>query len=243
MSRDFRSPMRRVPMIRAMLDATILIRHPVRTAVDAVQMLWWWRLHEYPWQSYREMRLMKTVLARIGEGHLRVFEWGTGTSTIYYAKYLRSIGRSFEWHSVDHSRVWHERIQRRVHEEGLDGSVHLYYPEFPDPMPLNWTCDNPDAPPSVEYIECPKALGRFDVLFVDGKFRAHCLRRARDFVKPDGVVMQHDAPYRPEEFRGTWETYPFGRIVYGGRFPRWKREWTGTWIGSLSHDVEVYCRA
>lgn len=200
------------------------VRHPVNTAVKIG-----WRLGRLPDQSWREMALLKTILASIGTGTVRVFEWGMGRSTLFYPRYLRDIGREFEWHAIDHTVQWYERVKRRVRAAQLESRVFLYCAEIDcDP---HRPCVSALADPERvrQYVEYPKRLpSAFDVLFVDGRFRRRCLLQAREVVRPEGVVLLHDAqrPY----YREALAVYPFSQVVYGGRFPD-SRPPSQMWIG------------
>lgn len=220
------------------------IRHPVDTGVMAC----WWLLG-LPNHSLAEIRVLKRVFSSLGQGTVRVFEWGMGESTLYYPAYLRAIGRRFEWHTIDHSRFWYERVRRRVHQEGLESQVRQHCVEFPDPSMFArgptkrrpcWH-EYPNKAPVMRYIEYPKALGlRFDVMFVDGRFRRRCVLQAREVVDAHGVVMLHDAAQR--NYHQAFSAYPFGYTVRGWRFHRSPPR-SSMWVGSTGRDVRALLKS
>jgi predicted O-methyltransferase YrrM len=64
------------------------------------------------------------------------------------------------------------------------------------------------------YVEAPLAMGKFDLVFVDGKddYRARCLETAAQVLNAEGVVLVHDAErtyYWPpiREFFAVLETH------------------------------------
>ena len=164
---------------------------------------WWrWKSRGLPAQSHQDILLFKAALSHIGDDSLRVFEWGSGASTIYYPSYLDSIGRRFDWHAVDNSQAWYFKCQNRIAKAQLDERVHLYYSEFPAFWEYSkYSIDNPIPPKSdiesenvEKYVNFPKSLGlRFDLIVVDGRYRRRCLIAAKDVLAEGGVLILHDA--------------------------------------------------
>ena len=174
-----------------------VVKHPL------LAYEWWrWKARGLPAQSSRDILLFKAVLSGVGKGDIRVFEWGSGASTIYYPKYLNSIGRDFDWHAIDNSRAWYLKSQERIAEARLDGFVHVYYSEFPafwefsgytlaDPIPPDSEIDYQAV---AKYVEFPKELDqRFDLVIIDGRYRRRCLITAKHVLADDGVLILHDA--------------------------------------------------
>lgn len=204
------------------------IRHPVFTSLKLS-----WCLFGLPRQSLQEIRFCKTALSWKRQERLRVFEWGMGTSTVYYPAYLRSLGIEFDWYAVDNSREWYEWVRRRVRRTALEDKVHLACMEFPSFWMLPGysvepsICLNtyPQVEPITRYIAQPRMLGgSFDVILIDGRFRRRCLLEARTAVAPDGLVLLHDA-YR-KHYHQALSVYPSGCFIRGGKFP-----------GSLTHSL------
>ena len=171
-----------------------------------------------------------------------------GSSTVYYPSYLRAIGRQFEWHAVDNSRVWYERVRRRVRAAGLERQVHLACIAFPRPFDLPGcsmarpAClgTYPDPGPVLCYIEYPKTLGMsFDLLLVDGRFRRRCLLLAREVVRPDGVVVLHDA--HRAYYHSILSAFPVSGFVRGWRFPGSKPR-SQMWVGSVGESAGQFLR-
>jgi len=189
----------------------------------------WWRCRGLPSQTKREIQLTSDALLAAAQP-LRVFEWGSGLSTSYYTRLLAKAGRDFQWHSVDHSRSWHERVLRRV---GEDPRVHLYCFPFRNPWEID-VCrleDHPEADNASRYVMLPVTIGeRFDVMLVDGRFRRRCVLVARDTLRPHGVVILHDA-YR-SYYRSACGVFPHGELISGGYLPGSVNP-SQSWLGRL----------
>ena len=112
-----------------------------------------------------------------------VLEWGSGGSTLFFYKFVRS------WHSVEHDPAWartmltHTRSLANVRLEAVPVAKGRYYYEghydvFRD------------------YVERPKTFGkRYSVIIIDGRSRVSCARaviRNRLLASRDSLVIFHD---------------------------------------------------
>jgi len=196
-----------------------------------------------PAQTKKEIRILKTVFDHFaGKKKIKIFEWGSGFSSIYYAQYLKKKNAEFEWHSIDNNKVWHEKIVFQVKKKQLMQHVRLYCKEFipfwekPDwgLVPPKCGFFGPKSENEKNYIMFPKLLNeKFDILIIDARFRRLCLQAAKEVLLPEGVVILHDAQkshYHPglEDFRyskffitGAW--YPFQNVL------------NKLWIGSMGN--------
>ena len=94
-----------------------------------------------PWTTYSYIEFIKTYL----QPGMLMFEYGTGNSTLFYAKYVNRLI------SVEHNENWYKKIKA----------------ELPDNCKLILNDVKSDA-----YI-CPNELkeNKFDVIVVDGRRR------------------------------------------------------------------------
>jgi hypothetical protein len=179
-----------------------------------------------PAQTRGDISIFKEVLSTAGGQKTQVFEWGSGASTIYYSRFLESIGRKFEWHAIDNSRRWYQKGQREIRRSHLADHVHLYCSEFPAFWELpGYSPDSPVPPPlytsnanALKYVESPQDLGTpFDVVIVDGRFRRRCLLVAREVLAPNGIVILHDA--QRTHYHPSLSLYPHVHFLETGVFP------------------------
>ena len=151
-----------------------------------------------PWLTFSALRWLEAHM----DSTMRVFEWGCGGSTLYFA---RRVG---ELISVEHDPVWHAEVQRALAREArLPGrqELHLVVPETAGPRG-----DRPSGPPgSAPSYRSEREPGRnfhsyaalidgfeeraFDLVLVDGRARNACIAHAIPRVRPGGWLMLDNA--------------------------------------------------
>jgi FkbM family methyltransferase len=131
-----------------------------------------------------------------------VLEWGSGGSTVEIAKRVERLV------SIEHLQGWHDivsselkKINSTCHVEylfvppnmeeapGMDGDIHEYtdYVHTPEWVRFN---DNFSAP-------------TYDVIFIDGRARVECARKAIEFLRPGGVILIHDCFHPNPKYHRT----------------------------------------
>jgi len=111
-----------------------------------------------PWFTYPAIEFLEP---RIEPGW-RVFEWGSGYSTLWWA------ARVAEVRSVEHDTVWHGELSGRLPH---NAQVEL-------------------VRDTTRYAGAIAAAGGpFDVVVIDGEDRNACAALALDHVKPDGLIV------------------------------------------------------
>jgi hypothetical protein len=117
-----------------------------------------------PWVTYSFIDFIKT---RIGKQHT-VFEFGSGNSTFFYAKYAGIVV------SVEHDKEWFDKIVSTKPENAEMIFCELVYDGAYCRMPL-------------------KLEEKFDIIIVDGRDRVNCCKQAVDALSPNGVVVLDDS--------------------------------------------------
>ncbi len=202
-----------------------------------------------PIQTSIDKKIFKRVFLQYAGKSIRVFEYGSGRSTVYYSRYLASIGADFEWHAIDNSRDWKEKVAQLVDRYGLNDRVHLYLSEFAAFWELpGWSWQERLIPQDIclpeviEYVEYPRRVAGergFDVIIVDGRFRRRCLLAASEVLAPGGLVLLHDA--QRDHYHHSLENYKFGRFFDVGNLLGSKikiKTWLGTVDDSRISDIE-----
>lgn len=125
-----------------------------------------------PWITYPAIEF----LARRVRPEWRVFEYGAGASTRWWAARVREVV------SVEHDRDWYERVR-----EGLPPHVRLSH------VPLGG---------DGAYARSAAAEpGAFTVIVIDGRERVNCASAALTGLSPDGVIVWDNSD-RPEYSEG-----------------------------------------
>jgi SAM-dependent methyltransferase len=117
-----------------------------------------------PWVTYSFIDFIKT---RLGKEHT-VFEFGSGNSTFFYAKYAGVVV------SVEHDKEWFDKIS---------GSK-------PENSEMIFT----ELVRGADYCQMPiKLAEKFDIIIVDGRDRVNCCKQAVDALTENGVVVLDDS--------------------------------------------------
>ena len=113
-----------------------------------------------PWFTYGAIAFLSP---RVG-ADWRVFEYGSGHSTLWWAARVREVV------AAEHHEQWAEKIS-----EQLPDNAQLLH------RPLSDGTRYPDAPLEVG--------GLFDVIVIDGRERVWCAERCLDALSPGGVII------------------------------------------------------
>lgn len=149
-----------------------------------------------PWFSYPAVQWLATVI----RGTERVFEFGSGNSTIWFSRRVASVV------SVEHDRSWVDH-----QEKTMEPNVQLIHqPCLGDE---DWA---PDDDPYVNTL-ASYPVGHFDIVLVDGLARNSCARAAVTHVSDTGIVIIDNAD-RPADYPGVDALHRagFGRIDFVG---------------------------
>lgn len=125
-----------------------------------------------PWFTYPFIDFLKVRLNK----NMKVFEFGSGNSTIWFAKRVSSIV------SVEHNEKWYNKIR-----EAIPQNAKIIF--------NNPTNEN-------EYHKIIKTMtDKFDLIIVDAIDRVNCLRVSKDHLSENGVIIL-DNSNRPEYYDG-----------------------------------------
>lgn len=117
-----------------------------------------------PWVTYSFIDFIKTRLHK----ELTIFEYGSGNSTLFYAKRVKRVV------SVEHDEAWFNKI---VKEKASNAEMIFSQLEK-----------------GGEYSQKAKNLGeKFDVIIVDGRDRVNCCKYSVEALSTNGVLVLDDS--------------------------------------------------
>jgi len=120
-----------------------------------------------PWWTAETIETVEKIL-RPG---MRVFEWGSGSSTVWLARRVRRV-----W-SVDHDKFWRAKIRKWARREGVSGKIKVFIYPFEN----------------MRYYESvKKPRGDIDFIVIDGRNRVECFKRAAGRLRRGGYIMVDD---------------------------------------------------
>lgn len=163
----------------------LLIRHPS----EVYHLRRWRRAYttecsalqdRLPWITFRA----RAWLIRVVGAQHRVFEWGSGGSTMFWCD------RAARVVSVEHDPQWFRRVRETLDHEAIK---HCQYILAEPPV-----SDDAEYPsqrmPGREFRNYVQAIDRFedhgfDFILVDGRARVACIQRAESKLRPGGFLI------------------------------------------------------
>lgn len=119
-----------------------------------------------PWINYSFMDFIDERLTN----DMNVFEYGSGLSTLYFARRVKSIV------SIEHNKDWFDRVSALVSDHE---NAKVIYVEL-----------NDNYPAAIGFAGTDK---KFDLVLVDGRMRNDCIENAVGFLSPGGVIILDDS--------------------------------------------------
>jgi len=138
-----------------------------------------------PWLTFEAVEWLDSYLTK----EKRVFEWGSGGSTIFLAQKAKDIV------SVEHNPEWYELVLQRIKNENIVNCKYiLQAPEKGEGMHLSrarqYQGFNFD-----KYCQVIELYpdNHFDLIFIDGRSRTACAQKAVAKLKSGGFLMLDDS--------------------------------------------------
>jgi len=192
-----------------------------------------------PWLPYLATEYIKYLNPR------RVFEWGSGGSTVFFA--FKSGIRTLI--SIEHDEDWYSKVHERLPLNFTD--YRLIPPEpgtiGPDPAnPAHYKSGSTNLGDVnfKKYVSAIDEYGLFDLILIDGMARASCIHHAFSHVAPGGCMVidnTGDRPYYLEQTAHLFGDYEAGweRVDFFGYGPILNYKWQTTFfINRVKADYE-----
>jgi hypothetical protein len=146
---------------------------------------------EQPWITFSALDFLEKTLTK----DMRVYEYGMGGSTLFFAKRVKEIV------SVEHDKKWFNLVEEIIKKKGYDNwKGYLLEPEIKTNN-LNIDPSHPDSYTS----EDPRFNGQkfinyavhideyadeyFDLIVIDGRARPSCFKHSLRKVKKGGFIV------------------------------------------------------
>jgi hypothetical protein len=152
-----------------------------------------------PWYTYPAIYWLESILT----GSERVFEYGSGNSTRWFASRVQSVV------AVEHDESWANRVRPLVPH-----NVELHF------VPLS-ASDVPEKR-SATYVSAIAAQqqGGFDIVVVDGEARNACCQAALPYLQHNGLLILDNSDWPEFEPANTLLLEQgFGRMDFIGPVP------------------------
>ncbi|SDZ80340.1 hypothetical protein SAMN05192529_10213 [Arachidicoccus rhizosphaerae] len=119
-----------------------------------------------PWMNYS---LFSFLAERINK-NFEVFEFGSGNSTLFFAKHVREL------YSIEYDKKWFDLISKKIIVQELNNVRYIY-------------CELGNAY-SNKIVQIDTF---FDMVIIDGRQRVECAIRAYSKLKDSGVLILDDS--------------------------------------------------
>lgn len=197
-----------------------------RYVFDRVAWEVWQRRHpEAPWLTREAVRVLSTLLRPKDVG----LEWGSGRSTLWFAKRIQRLV------SVEDNEQWYRSVSEKIGQQGLKNVDYRFRPNVGED-------DSQDS----DYVTTAAefADASVDFVLVDGKSRGACALQAARVVRTGGLLVVDNvnwylpfATRSPASFRGE-----------GGRTELWRRfaglvaDWRVIYMSQGVTDTAIWIR-
>ena len=158
-----------------------------------------------PWIVPESLNALKSII----QSSWDVFEWGSGGSTVFWAKHCNSVV------SIEHNTEWIKRTSDLLNKHEVDRSK----------VNLQYCSGKPDKFRS--YADTIKSFGMFDLVYIDGEAssRGWCLTNALDHVEPGGYLLLDNSNWLKRELdewdREDYQLHDLKWVGQPGTFSWW----------------------
>ena len=154
----------------------------------------WWKYqqkrneplkNDIPWITFKAEKFLRKILHR----DMIVFEYGSGSSTLYFS---RRVAKIF---SIEHQQSWFEHIRHTLDEQSIkNADCRVIEPETLDEKaPSGYLSRFPSYENNrfETYVKSIDAFpdGYFDIAAIDGRARTDCIAHAKNKIKQGGYLM------------------------------------------------------
>ncbi|MBN7800180.1 hypothetical protein J0A67_04870 [Algoriphagus aestuariicola] len=134
-----------------------------------------------PWITYGAIKKLENILHK----NMRVFEYGSGGSTRFFAE------RASEVYSVEHYHSWYLKVKEELAEFS---NLHL---SWKPGVQLSGSFERAvldEAKDGIDYHEYVNSIlefpaSHFDLILIDGRARNACIQNAIGKLKPGGFLV------------------------------------------------------
>lgn len=150
-----------------------------------------------PWYTYSFLHFLE---GKVKE-EMRIFEYGSGYSTIWWAKRASSVV------ACEHDAYWYQSLKSKLPANVVGHHVPLDY--------------------DGEYSKCIKQYSKeFDIVIIDGRDRNHCAMNAVPAMKEHGILIWDNSDRaRYSEGMEHLKKLGFKQLEFYGLGPTSAAEW------------------
>jgi predicted O-methyltransferase YrrM len=178
--------------------------------------------HEMPWITYGSIEWIEKYLSK----DMRVFEWGSGGSTIFFARRVREVV------SIEHDYNWYIKVKKHLKEKNLNQNVEEIFKKPQKRHKIRRYKSINKKYKNYSFKEYCLSISKypdeyFDLILVDGRARADCMKEALKKVKKGGCIVL-DNSERKRYWKNIKNLQRLKRIDFKGIGPLNSYSWQTT---------------
>lgn len=136
---------------------------------------------DIPWWTFKSSDLVEQFLQETLDA--KVFEWGSGASTLWLAKRTKSVV------SIEHDEHWASKVRH-----ASPGNVHInYIPSTLKESGIDSIASSKSGFANQNFKDYVEGItlhpDKFDLIVIDGRARESCISIALEFLKPTGLIV------------------------------------------------------
>jgi predicted O-methyltransferase YrrM len=182
-----------------------------------------------PWLPYLVTDYIKQLNPK------RVFEWGSGESTLFFTNELNAL-----LVSVEHDGNFYDKMIDTLAKEKILSAYHFIPhergeigPDKANPLHYKSGSTNLGDVNFKKYASVIDEYGLFDLILIDGMARVSCLHHAFNHVAPGGCIVLDntgDRPYYLKQTEAMFGNYETGweKVTMMGYGPILDYKWETT---------------
>jgi hypothetical protein len=165
----------------------------------AYSSIFYYRIYRklFPNNPFYTPKAIKRIESLINKDS-RVFEWGSGVSTIWWAEHVNELI------SVEHDKEWYDKGIKSFEERKIDNAILVFSPPIEDMNNFSWKNEwryyevlkkPPGKPQFKDYMSAIDKYpdSHFDCIAIDGRERVGCLLHAVPKLSKKGFIVLDDS--------------------------------------------------
>ncbi len=164
-----------------------------------------------PWMTFSAIHWLKAHI----KPNFRVFEWGSGGSTLFFSQRVASVV------SVEHDAQWYAHVKTELAKRGVSNCEYILKQAATGYQPER---DLENADFFQDYVGAIDGFadGSFDLVIVDGSARVACAKRALSKLRKGGYLLldNSDRAFYGEVYQMLAD---YQRFNFNGIVPHTKR--------------------
>lgn len=144
----------------------------------------------------------------------KVFEWGSGASTLYFSRKAKLIV------SIEHDNKWYDQISEIIQHENICNLRYSLIPPVLSEHEKEFYKSSDNNYTNYSFVNYCKVIEKysnnyFDLIVIDGRSRPGCIIHAIKKVKKNGYILLDDSE-RKEYQKGIAKLKKFNKQNYYG---------------------------